>query len=206
MPPPRSPRSHDPFPAPCAAPGLPLGVGTTGLNAADRSRRDAEAFVNFSGIAHQEPGRGRRECKRSASPLGPPGLPSQLATTLAVLTPDTEQQLRRQERPLAAGAGKLCSAQAAPPVPANGDFRAPSDALHWVQNRSNSTAGAGASSKSKRAVGSGRNFPVLGWPPQGGLGLREGGLTAELAKALRQVFSSFLRPTQGASPRPQREG
>ena len=153
MPPPRPPSSYPPV-LPWR-PGLPVGMGVAGLNAADRSGQYQEASVYFAGISHPA---ARRKGVRGEAQSSP-----DLRVSLRNLpqhsqpSPDTKQPPQGGKTTCTRGSQTLASAQAAPPR----CLPRPRDALHWVQNRSNSTAGAGASFKSKKAVGTERTFLSL---------------------------------------------
>lgn len=67
--------------------------------------------LDFTPASRKEP---EGSTRRSAVFSGPPGLSSQLARTLAALTPDTDQQLRGGKATCSRGSQTLGSAQAAP--------------------------------------------------------------------------------------------
>lgn len=179
MPPPRPPASDSPV-----LPGarLTVGMGTAALHAADRSPPHGEALVDLAGISSPQPGRGREDRGRAQSSLD-------LRVSLRKLpqhsqpSPRTQNHSGGEQSPLAAGARKLSLRRGRRRPGAS----APRDALRRAQNRPNPTAGAGAASESKRAVGSEGTFPSLGLAAAGALGLRKGGYQRP-AKPLRQVF------------------
>lgn len=103
-----------------------MGMGTTGLNAADRSRRDAEAFVNFSGIAHPGAWTRKKGVQAERSPLRTSRSPFTTCHNTRSPHPGHRTTTAETRGHLQLGlANSLFRTGSATPVPANGDFRAP---------------------------------------------------------------------------------
>lgn len=101
-------------------------MGTTGLNAADRSRRDAEAFVNFSGIAHPGAWTRKKGVQAERSPLRTSRSPFTTCHNTRSPHPGHRTTTAETRGHLQLGlANSLFRTGSATPVPANGDFRAP---------------------------------------------------------------------------------
>ncbi|XP_061291553.1 splicing factor, proline- and glutamine-rich-like [Bos javanicus] len=101
-------------------------MGTTGLNAADRSRRDAEAFVNFSGIAHPGAGTRKKRVRAERSPLRTSRSPFRTSHNTRSPHPRHRTTTAETRGHLQLGlANSLFRTGSATPVPADGDFRAP---------------------------------------------------------------------------------
>lgn len=125
------------------------------------------------------------------------GLSPQLATLAALRRHRTTKF--GEERSLAAGLANSRILPYKKHHPGSRGWLLPSarDALHWVQNRSNSTASTRAMQIQEGAEHR-RNFPRLRTGSGGWLGFAgEGGLV-EAGETPPTSFSSLLRPTLGA--------
>lgn len=181
-------------------------MGTAGLNAADRSRRGAEAFVNFSGIAH--PGAGTREkgVRAERSPLRTSRSP--FTTCHNTRSPHPRHRTTTAERRghLQLGlANSPFRTGSATPVPADGDFRDPAMRSTGFKTDLIPQPARMPPPKSKRAVGSEGTFPSLGMAPLRRLGFAGRGLTAGWRKP-SDKFSFFSSPDAGRASSPAAGG
>lgn len=182
-------------------------MGKTGPNAADRGLLDQEAFVNFAWISHPRAGKSQKGVRGGAQ--SSPDLRVSLRNLPEHSQPSPQTQINNcgEERPLAAGDRKLSVPhRQRQPAARRQWLPSPRDALHWVQNRSNSTASAVASSRSKRAVGSEGTFPSLGMAFAGGLGFARRGLLWAGETPPTSFSSFFARRRARVLSRSRRDG
>ena len=202
-PPPRSPAPRQSFPGALCCSGAPVGNGDNRAECCGPVLEGRRGLCKF--LWDRTP-RSRDEEEGGAS--GAQSSPD-LQVSLQNFPQHSQSSPQTQnncgdERPLAAGAGKLSVPhRQRHPGARRRWLPSPSDALHWVQNRSNSTASAGASSKSKRARK--ELSPVLGWPPLRRLRFAGRGLTAGWRKPSDKFFF-FSSPDAGRASSPAAGG
>ena len=141
-------------------------MGRAGLTAADRSRRGAEASVNFSGIAHPGAGTGEKGVRAERSPLRTSRSP--FTTRHSTRSPHPGHRPATAERKghLQLGlANSPFRTGSATPVPADGDFRDP--ALRSTGFKTDLIPQpARVPPPNPRGLSARKQLsPVLGWPP-----------------------------------------